>query len=189
MSFRDEKLGEGFENLKKLQSELETNKELYQNIYNYERILDCTKNVFLAKELSDKFSGENGTVDGMLYRDQMMANWAIEISNRLDTTRMMITGHNGHIGYAGNYTKTMGSSIKDAIGDQYFTIGTDYFITNCNMADTSGKRDNHRFVSGDILAYQAKNLGTYYLNFSKVEKNSTLYQYVFEPIYTGSIVS
>ena len=100
---------------------------------------------------------------------------------------MMITGHNGHIGYAGNFVRTMGSFIRDELGDAYFTIGTDYFITSCNMPDSSGKRSDHRFVSGDILAYQAKDLGTYYLDFSGVGKDSDVYRYINGPIYTGSL--
>ena len=81
----------------------------------------------------------------------------------------------------------MGSFIRDELGDSYFAIGTDYFITNCNMPSGSGRRANHRFVSGDILAYQAGELGTYYLDFSKVNGDSEVYKYIHEPIYTGSL--
>jgi erythromycin esterase len=126
-------------------------------------------------------------VEGGGYRDQMMAKKVIEISETLENSRMMIAGHNGHIGYAGNFVRTMGSFIRDELGDAYFAIGTDYFITSCNMPDSSGKRSDHRFVSGDILAYQAKDLGTYYLDFSGVSKDSDVYKYINEPIYTGSL--
>ena len=49
------------------------------------------------------------------------------------------------------------------------------------MPDSSGKRSDHRFVSGDILAYQAKDLGTYYLDFTGVGKDSDVYKYINEP--------
>ena len=186
-SLRDESLNPAFEELDRLRSDLESNKEIYRELYNYDRILDCIENVFRARELSVKHAGDNGMVEGNGFRDQMMAKKVIEISETLENSRMMITGHNGHIGYAGNFVRTMGSFIRDELGDAYFAIGTDYFITSCNMPDSSGKRSDHRFVSADILAYQAKDLGTYYLDFSGVSKDSDVYKYINEPIYTGSL--
>ena len=186
-SLRDESLNHAFEELEILRSELIGHKDVYKDLYNYDRILECIENVFRARELSARYAGENGMVEGGGYRDQMMAKKVIEISETLENSRMMIAGHNGHIGYAGNFVRTMGSFIRDELGDAYFAIGTDYFITSCNMPDSSGKRSDHRFVSGDILAYQAKDLGTYYLDFSGVSKDSDIYRYIDEPIYTGSL--
>jgi erythromycin esterase len=186
-SFRDAGLSDGFESLNSLKIELETNRDAYQDLYNYDRILDCIENVMRARELTAKYDGDNGMVEGGQYRDQMMAKKVIEISETLNGSRMMITGHNGHIGYAGNYTRTMGSFIRDKLGDSYYAIGTDYFITDCNMPSGNGRRANHRFVSGDILAYQAGELGTYYLDFSKVSEDSEVYKYIHGPIYTGSL--
>ena len=187
VSFRDESLNEGFALLENLKSVLETNREAYHDLYNYERMLGCIDNVLRARELAAGYDGENGMVEGGLLRDRMMARRVIEISSGLMDSRMMITGHNGHIGYAGNYTKTMGSFLRDELGDSYFAIGTDYFITDCSMPDSSGRRSDHRFVSGDILAYQAKDLGTYYLDFSSVGRDTEVYRYISEPIYTGSL--
>ncbi len=187
VSFRDAGLREGFEKLNSLGAALKSNREAYQDLYNYDRIQDCIENVLRARELAARYDGDNGMVEGGQYRDQMMALKIVELSEALDGSRIMITGHNGHIGYAGNYTRTMGSFIRDELGDSYYTIGTDYFITDCNMPSASGKRANHRFVSGDILAYQAKDLGTYYLDFSAVSEESDVFQYIHEPIYTGSL--
>ena len=185
--FNDESMKDAFEDLDRLRYELESNKDVYQDLDNYDRILDCIENIQRARELSARYAGDNGRVEGNQYRDQMMAKKVIEISETLENSRMMITGHNGHIGYAGNFVRTMGSFIRDELGDAYFTIGTDYFITSCNMPDSRGKRSDHRFVSADILAYQAKDLGTYYLDFSGVSKDSDIYRYIDEPIYTGSL--
>ena len=187
VNLRDESLNHAFEELESLRSELTSNKETYRNLYNYDRILECIENVFRARELSFKYAGDNGTVEGGGYRDQLMAKKVIEISETSGNSRMMITGHNGHIGYAGNFARTMGSFIRDELDDAYFAIGTDYFITKCSMPDSSGKRADHRFVSADILAYQAKDLGTYYLDFSLVDKDSDVYRYINKPIYTGSL--
>ena len=185
--FKDVSLSAGFEALNALKKQLEAGREAYHDLYNYDRILNCIENVIRAREVAARYDGDNGMVEGGQYRDQMMALKVIEIFETLDGSRMMITGHNGHIGYAGNYTKTMGSFIRDEMGDSYYVIGTDYFITDCNMPSKNGKRADHRFVSGDILAYQAKEQGTYYLDFSKVSEDSELYRYVYEPIYTGSL--
>lgn len=187
MSFRDTSLSEGFEMLSSLESALKTGREEYQDLYNYDRILDCIENVLRARELAERYDGDNGMVEGGGYRDQMMALKVIELSESLDGSRMLIAGHNGHIGYAGNFTRTMGSFIRDELGDSYCAIGTDYFITNCNMPSAGGRRSNHRFVSGDILAYQAKTIGTYYLDFSMVSEGSDVYRYIHQPIYTGSL--
>ena len=187
VSFRDTGLREGFEMLDRLGTALKNGREAYQDLYNYDRILDCIENVLRTRELAARYDGDNGMVEGGQYRDQMMALKVIELSESLDGSRMMITGHNGHIGYAGNYTRTMGSFIRDELGDSYYAIGTDYFITDCNMPSVSGRRSNHRFVSGDILAYQAKRIGTYYLDFSMVSEETDVYKYIHEPIYTGSL--
>ena len=186
-SFRDTGLSEGFEMLSSLGSALKTGREAYQDLYNYDRILDCIENVLRARELAARYDGDDGMVEGAQYRDRMMALKVIELSESLDESRMMITGHNGHIGYAGNYTRTMGSFIRDELGDSYYAIGTDYFITDCNMPSNNGRRSNHRFVSGDVLAYQAKTIGTYYLDFSVVSEGTDVYRYIHEPIYTGSL--
>ena len=186
-SFRDTGLSEGFEMLSSLGAALKTGREAYQDLYNYDRILDCIENVLRARELAARYDGDDGMVEGAQYRDRMMALKVIELSESLDESRMMITGHNGHIGYAGNYTRTMGSFIRDELGDSYYAIGTDYFITDCNMPSNNGRRSNHRFVSGDVLAYQAKTIGTYYLDFSVVSEGTDVYRYIHEPIYTGSL--
>lgn len=187
VSFRDTSLSEGFEILSSLGSALKTSWEAYQDLYNYDRILNCIENVLRARELAARYDGDNGMVEGAQYRDRMMALKVIELTESLDESRMMITGHNGHIGYAGNYTRTMGSFIRDELGDSYYAIGTDYFITDCNMPSGNGRRSNHRFVSGDVLAYQAKMIGTYYLDFSMVSEGTDVYRYIHEPIYTGSL--
>jgi len=185
ITFKDETIQPIFDNLAIIKEKLINNKE-YQSLYNYNRILDCIENVFRTKELAIKYN--DGMVIGGEYRDQMMAKKVIEIANTLTDSRLMIAGHNGHIGYAGSFTKTMGHFIQDELNEQYYAIGTDYFITNCNIKNSnSNTRKNHKFVSADILAYQAKDLGTYYLDFSKVDKNSSTYQYISKPIYTGSL--
>ncbi len=185
--FKDDSLAEGFDQLRSLKEELVSGREEYQDLHNYDRILGCIDTVLWAKELTARYAGENGAAEGGQYRDQMMAERVIRLSEEGDVSKVMITGHNGHVGYAGNYVKTMGSFLREKLGEAYFSIGTDYFISRSDMPDNSGRRSVHRFVSGDILAYQAKDLGTYYLNFAEISEGSPVYKYIHEPIYTGSL--
>ena len=185
--FKDDSLSEGFNQLRSLKEELESGHEEYQDLLNYDRILGCIDSVLHARELTIRYAGENGSVEGGQYRDQMMAERVFELSEAGDVSKIMIAGHNGHIGYAGNYVKSMGSFLREKLGEAYFSIGTDYFISNSNMPNNNGRRSVHRFVSGDILAYQAKDLGTYYLFFSEIDEGSPVYRYIHEPIYTGSL--
>ena len=184
---RDDSLSEGFDQLRSLKEELVSGREEYQDLQNYARILGCIETVLCARELAITYTGENGMVEVGQQRDQMMAERVIRLSEEGDISKVMITGHNGHVGYAGSYVKTMGSLLREKLGEAYFSIGTDYFISNSNMPDNRGRRSVHRFVSGDILAYQAKDLGTYYLNFSEIDEGSPVYRYIHEPIYTGSL--
>ena len=82
-NFRDAGLSDGFEALNRLKSQLETNRDAYQGLYNYDRILDCIENVIRARELASRYDGDNGMVEGGQYRNQMMAKKVIEISEAL----------------------------------------------------------------------------------------------------------
>ena len=81
VSFRDADLSEGFEMLNSLGIALKTGREAYQDLYNYDRILDCIENVLRARELAARYDGDNGMVEGGQYRDRMMALKVIELSD------------------------------------------------------------------------------------------------------------
>lgn len=179
---RDEKMNAVYADLEVIKKELTDNKDSYAMLHNYDRVLMCIQNVFKARELAAAYAD---AVKGGEMRDAEMAENVMQISE-VEGYPIMITGHNGHIGYAGSYVKTMGSHLHDKLGDAYFAIGSDYWKTNCNIAGNHGRR-NHAFISADILAYQAGKLGTYYLRFDSVEEGSELYPYIHGPIYTGSL--
>lgn len=179
---RDDRMNAIYADLKVIEEELTANQELYADLYNYDRVLMCIRNVFKTKELAVAYAD---LVKGGEMRDAEMAENVILISEAEDYP-IMITGHIGHIGYAGSYVKTMGSHLREKLGSDYFAIGSDYWKTNCNISGNNGRK-NHSFVSADILAYQAKTLGTYYLRFDSVDEESELYPYIHGPIYTGSL--
>ena len=180
-SFRDDRMNEVFETLSSFREEL-MNAEDHDSPEVY-RILKCIDNVFLAKELA-AIPAEDSTGYGT-YRDKVMADNCLEISDHMGYP-IMLAGHNGHMGYAGSYVKTMGAYLKESIGDDYFVIGTDYFKTTASMKSEKGRK-NHTFYSGDLLAYQAKNLGTYYVRFEDLQGDEKLNSIITNKMPTGSL--
>lgn len=180
-SFRDDRMNEVFETLSTFREEL-TSAEDHDSPEVY-RIIKCIDNVFLTKELA-AIPAADGTGYGT-YRDKAMADNCLEISGHVGYP-IMLAGHNGHVGYAGSYVKTMGSYLKEVLGDDYFVIGTDYFKTTASIKAENGRK-NHSFYSGDPLAYQAKKLGTYYLRFEDLKEDEKLNAIITNKMPTGSL--
>lgn len=180
-SFRDDRMNEVFSALSSLREELmaaedNDSPEIY-------RIVKCIDNVFLTKELAA--IPLTDSISFGTYRDKAMANNCLEISNHLGYP-IMLSGHNGHVGYAGSYVKTMGAYLKESLGEDYFVIGTDYFKTTASIKSGDGRK-NHTFYSGDPLAYQAKTLGAYYLRFDDLAEDEKLNSMITNNMSTGSI--
>lgn len=180
-TFKDKRMGEVFDFLASCKDELEG--KAYKEYPNIDRILSCIDTVFMAKELAAIPSGDS--IGYGTYRDQAMANMVEKISDSMGYP-IMITGHNGHVGYAGSYVKTMGAYLKESFGEDYFVIGTDYFKTTASIKSANGRK-NHTSYSGDVMAYQAKKLGTYYLRFADLTENETLNTIVTSKMSTGSL--
>lgn len=179
--FKDDRADEMFRDLTAFKTRLSSAE--YRNYSNIDSILACIDSVFLAKELAALSSSD--LVAYGTRRDEAMADRILEICNA-DSKPVMLAGHNGHIGYAGSYVKTMGSYLKEKLGDKYFVIGTDYFKTKDSIKSSSGRK-NHLFFSADPLAYQAKELGTYYLRFDALKSSEKLNEMVSGKMSTGSI--
>ena len=180
-NFKDERMNEVFDALPLYREEL--TKEAYRDYAGLDRILKCIDNVYLAKELA-AVSAEDGVGYGT-YRDKAMADNVADIYAAVGYP-IMITGHNGHVGYAGSYVKTMGAYLKESFGADYFVIGTDYFKTTASIRAKNGRK-NHTSYSADPLAYQAKELGTYYLRFEDLADNERLHGIVTGKMSTGSL--
>ena len=146
------------ENLKKLNEKLEKNtkeKRLIENILSsfpyYKMIGDYVK------------SSE--------YRDEKMAENVSWIKDYEKNSRIMIAGHNGHIGKKEPMYKNMGENLLEKYKKLYFAIGTDFYKTKVNIKTMQkNQRTIQKFISADPFAYGAKNYNnSYYLDFSKVK--------------------
>lgn len=158
ISIKDPKMKILEENLKKLNEKLDENtkeKRLIENILSsfpyYNMVGDYVK------------SSE--------YRDKKMAENISWIKDYEKNSRIMITGHNGHIGKKEALYKNMGENLLEKYKKSYFPIGTDFYKTKVNIKTMQkNQRTIQKFISADPFAYAAKNYkNSYYLDFSKVE--------------------
>lgn len=127
-------------------------------------------------------------------RDQYMADnvtWIQNFEERKGRSRMMISGHNGHVSLKEAHYNSMGSRLREKFQKQYFVIGTDYFHTRVNINNIGADigRSNHYFNSADPLAAQARRFGNsrYYLDFTSVDKDSQVGKIISKPMSMGSL--
>lgn len=127
-----------------------------------------------------------------LYRDtQMKENvlWALGIEENDHDSRLMLTCHNGHMTKNQSSGATyLGKFLHDDFGEEYFAIGTDFYITKDNLPGKNG-REIHEFCSDDPLAYQVKFTDEKMccLDFSSVPENDPVYEKIHNPMKTGSL--
>lgn len=128
-------------------------------------------------------------------RDKYMAKnimWILEQENKRGNECIFVSAHNGHIEKLGNYgdenSKEMGNLLSDALGDDYFAIGTDFYKTVCNLPKNNG-RLTHTFYSHDPFAKAAKKAGfdICWLNFDEIDENSELKAQLCEYTWMGSL--
>lgn len=179
--FKDARMEDVFDSLETYRETLSDDK--YKDLAGIDKVLKCIDNIFLSKKLA-AIPSEDMIAYGT-YRDQAMTDNIIDIYHSVGYP-IMITGHNGHVGYAGSYVKTLGAYLREALGDDYFVIGTDYFKTETSLAAGNGRK-NYTYYSADPLSYQAKHLGTYYLRFDDLKDNERLNSIVTGKMPTGSL--
>ena len=127
-----------------------------------------------------------------MYRDtQMKENvlWALGIEEKDHDSRLMLSCHNGHMTKNQSSMATyLGRFLHDDLGEEYFAIGTDFYITKENLPGKNG-REIHKFCSDDPLAYQVKYTDEKmcYLDFSSVPENDPVYEKIHNPMKTGSL--
>ncbi len=154
------------------------------------RMIDCVQNFLVCLD--------NGGIADYIYynntRDGYMAENVVWISEYLKTKgcdRLMISGHNGHVGYQQPFYTCMGANLHEELGSRYFVIGTDYYHTTCNInaAGADSTRGDYRFCSADPFAANAKKLGgSYYLNFAEaLENGGDVAELLQDEIYMGSL--
>ncbi|MFB9516879.1 erythromycin esterase family protein [Streptomyces purpureus] len=81
----------------------------------------------------------DGVQDAMLYRDRAMAENTVWWQRRTGH-RMLLSAHNGHIGYEttmpDQYPRLQGAYMRDALGPAYVSVGTTFGRGSFNAADT-----------------------------------------------------
>ena len=134
------------------------------------------------------------TVDAAGYgdlRDTRMAEnvaWIGEREREAGHARIFVTAHNGHVARWG--TNDMGKRLADALGAQYYVIGTDFYKTRCNMpSGASGKRTVQTFYSYDPLAKAAKRAGLplCFVDLQRAAESPELAPYVSDYHFMGSL--
>lgn len=125
-------------------------------------------------------------------RDKNMAEnvkWIYEREKNVYGSKLMISGHNGHVAKVVNSSYTnMGVYLEEELGEEYFVIGTDFYNTTCNMPTQDGRAD-YDFCSDDPLAAAVGNLeeNAYYLDLAEAGASPELAGYIDNPIPTGSL--
>jgi erythromycin esterase len=130
-------------------------------------------------------------------RDILMAEnalWILDQEEQLGNNMIFICGHNGHMEQFGTYVggkdKVMGTILADKIGsDAYFSIGTDFYKTTCNVPQNGKRRTTFTAYSHDPLAKAAYKNGNdmCLLDFSKVPDDSSIATLVNGYILLGSL--
>ena len=126
------------------------------------------------------------------YRDgsmKVMVDRILLFEEQEHGSELMLTCHNGHMtkNQSSNFT-FLGKDLYAELKDAYFAIGTDFYLSSCNLPGKDG-RIIKEFCSDDPLAFSMKDssLDKGLLIFSDVDEDSSLYPYISESIPTGSL--
>ena len=126
------------------------------------------------------------------YRDTAMKDIVdriLELEESEYGSGIMIGCHNNHMTEELSTRFTfLGAYLKEDYGDSYFSIGTDYYLTEDNLPAPDG-RTLEKFCSDDVLAYQVGNMpeNMYYLDFDSVDPSSPLGKVINRTVRTGSL--
>lgn len=172
-----------------LSADLESHNETYIGASNRDHYFRAC----LAVEALDRYINYREKEDfSHRYRDGSMKELVDRIlafEEREHGSELMIACHNGHMtkNQSSRFT-FLGKDLYEELGSAYFAIGTDFYITSCNLPGNDG-RIIKEFCSDDPLAFNMKDssLDKGLLVFSEVDKGSTLYPYISESIPTGSL--
>ncbi len=142
-------------------------------------------------ELQTAASDNTNTSNLSILRDKFMAEnvkWILQQEEQLGYDCIFISGHNGHIAKWGSYD-SMGKLLSNEMGNEYYTIGTDFYRTDCNLPKRSGKRTNQVFYSHDPLAKTAEMAGydICWLNFKNIPQDTELFDAASQYTYMGSL--
>lgn len=146
-------------------------------------------------KLSDEY--ENNPNGSFGLNDTFMAEnaiWILAQEEQLGNKMIFICGHNGHMEQFGTYRggndKVMGNILADEVGsDAYFSLGTDFYKTTCNLPKNEKQRTTFTVYSHDSLAKAAYKSGNdiCMLDFSKVPDDSSIAAQINGYAFMGSL--
>jgi len=136
--------------------------------------------------LLEKEGGSNKYRDGSM---KLIVDRILAYEEETHSTEIMISCHNGHMTKNHSSVATfLGADLYEEYGSAYYAIGTDFYLSNCNLPGTNG-RIIVEFTGDDPLAYSMKesNLDKGLITFSNVREGTGLYEVIHSKIPTGSI--
>lgn len=175
--------------LQEINNDLVANKDKYvenSSLVEYQYAIKAVDNLVYYLDYREKENYNNK------YRDTCMkenVDWILKLEEETYGKKIMLAGHNGHLTKNQSTMQTfLGKFLYEEYGDSYFAIGTDFYITECNLPN-NGAREVHEFCSDDVLAYQVGNMdkNMYYLDFSKANESKQLSEIINNPMPTGSL--
>jgi erythromycin esterase len=141
-------------------------------------------------DLADQYAAcieQNATLRGTEVnysqaRDQYMAEkvtWILNYEQRQGRGKLFLAGHNGHVekSAAAAQYRSMGSRLSEQYGDAYFTIGTEFFESDFNSAETgSGERKQFSVKNSSPLnrVFEHTGLPVAYLDIQQASENAAL---------------
>lgn len=125
-------------------------------------------------------------------RDKYMAEnveWILNREENIYKSKLMISGHNGHVAKAVNSVYTnMGYYLSEEMKEEYYVIGTDFYNTTCSIQKAEG-RGEYAFCSDDPLAKAVGDMeeNIYYLDFADAKDSTELSNIIHNKMKTGSL--
>ena len=126
------------------------------------------------------------------YRDgsmKVLVDRILSFEEENHSSELMMACHNGHMtkNKSSNFT-FLGMDLYKELGDAYFAIGTDFYITLCNLPGRNGRIEKE-FCSDDPLAFNMQNspLDKGLILFSRVDEGCNLYSQITKSMPTGSL--
>lgn len=142
--------------------------------------------------LQNQKLGKTSDEDYGKVRDDYMAeniSWIYDHAQEVESSRIMIAGHNGHVAKKSSLMTYMGEDLFKKYGEDYYVIGTDFYKTNCNLPGKNGKRIIRTFYSTDPLANTANalDMDMVYLDFDKLQESKKLSETINHKMLMGSL--
>ncbi len=174
--------------LEGVETDLTENKDAYVGKTDSDSYFRATLAVTALKH----YVALNTGADYNRFRDDCMreiVKKVLEFEENVHGSELMLSCHNGHMtkNQSSNYT-FLGKDLYDELGGAYYAIGTDFYITNCNLPGSDG-RVVKEFCSDDPLAFSMKDLDMKggLVQFEEVMEGTELASKISEEIPTGSL--